>query len=132
MQAEKRRKEGGDLVTVSEDYSIRLAKVMGRKGIRQCDLARMTKIPTSVISAYCMGKKAPRIERMCLIAECLGVPAEFFSAEFASKSFDPDEAYTIVCEMIQDNLDAWDNKQKISLVKLFSDDLIVYAISGRE
>ena len=116
---------------VASDFSSRLCKAMGEKGIRQNELARMTGIRDSVISAYCTGRKTPRTERMCRIAQTLGITEEYFTAEFESNTFDPDDAYFMVMELVKDNIESWTDKQRINLIKLFADDLTVYAVTGR-
>lgn len=117
---------------VSKDFSIRLSKIMGEKGISQRELSEISGINETRISNYVIGRQIPRVARMCWIAQCLKVPAEYFSAEFAMKTFEPEEAYSVVCELVKEHMDGWTKKQRIHLIKMFADELTVYAITGGE
>ena len=56
-----------------ENCSVRIAKALSIRGMKQSDLCEKTKIPKSAISQYISGAFEPKQDRVFLIAQALGV-----------------------------------------------------------
>ena len=55
------------------DFKAIIKVLMKARGLKQADLCRMTKIPSSLMSDYVGGKKSPALNNALAIADALGV-----------------------------------------------------------
>lgn len=69
-----------------------LSNILEAKGITQLELANELNVATSSVSYWCNGEKMPRMDKIELIAEYLGVTKSDLLEERTSRSFTPSDA----------------------------------------
>lgn len=73
----------------AQQFGQLLQAALLKKGLKQIQLAELTKIPRDSISGYCKGENIPGNDRLKLIADALDIPPEDLIPRAADGGSDP-------------------------------------------
>jgi transcriptional regulator with XRE-family HTH domain len=61
-------------MTIYEQFSKNLRRVLSTRGIKQIELAEALKIPVTTVSAWNTGRHLPELERLMMLCDYLAIP----------------------------------------------------------